>query len=136
MSRYTLSEDFCYDLVNNAADHRYDSTKMDRNKKKNRDKNYPGSAKDLEKNPDWHETTHPGQAKAGSREFENKKTGEKIRHDKGKPGAPVHEANDHYHRYNPNSKGKHDKYLDKNGDPCGKGSEESHLYPPEGTSWN
>jgi hypothetical protein len=58
----------------------------------------------IEKNPDWHETTHPGQAKAGSREFENIKTSEKVRYDKGKPGAPGHEANDHYHRYNPNSK--------------------------------
>jgi RHS repeat-associated protein len=133
-SRYTLSEDFCYDLISTDSDNRRDSTKMDRNKKKSRDKNYPGDAKDLEKNPDWRETTHP-ENRSGSRDFENKKTGEKIRYDKGKPGKPGHEGRDHHHRYNPNSKGDNDKYLDKDGKPCGKGSDESHLYPPEGNNW-
>jgi len=38
---------------------------------------------------------------------------------------------DHYHVFNPNSTGDHDKYLDKNGIPCRDGSDESHLKPGE-----
>lgn len=134
-SPYTLSEGTCYTFVDNAFDNRWDYyTKMD--KKKNREKNYPGSPKDLKKNPDWKETTHPEQAKGGSRVFENTKTGEKIRYDKGKPGANGHKANDHYHRYNPRSKGDHDRYLDKDGNPVHKNDDASNLYPPEGTSWD
>ncbi|MCH9624974.1 MAG: hypothetical protein S4CHLAM123_01360 [Chlamydiales bacterium] len=134
-SSYTLSEDTCYTFVDGAIDNRRDYyTKMD--KKKHREKNYPGSPKDLKKHPGWKETTHPEQAKGGSRVFENTKTGEKIRYDKGKPGASGHEAHDHYHRYNPNSKGKHDRYLDKNGKPVHKNDDASHLYPPEGKNWS
>jgi len=100
-------------------------------------KNYPGSPKDLKKNPDWKETTHPGQAKAGSREFENKKTGEKVRYDKGKPEKSGHGAHDHYHRLKPRpgSPGEYD-HVDKNGNPVPRGHDDSHLYPPEGTQWS
>lgn len=100
-------------------------------KKKNRDPKYPGSQSDLEKNPDWSDTTHPSQSQGGRhREFTNGKTGEKIRFDKGDPSQPGHKANDHYHRYNPSSRmGNKDRYLDANGNPTARNSEASHLYP-------
>ncbi len=44
-------------------------------------------------------------------------------------GAYGHEANDHYHSYNPGQTGRHNLYLDKSGNPCSKGSNESHIYP-------
>lgn len=34
--------------------------------------------------------------------LKDKKTGEKIRFDEGKPWETGHEAHDHYHRINPN----------------------------------
>jgi RHS repeat-associated protein len=89
----------------------------------------------LPTNPDdlldkgYKETSHPKAAAAGHRSFENPETGDKLRFDKGKSGQPGHGGNDHYHRENPNSTGKQDAYLDKNGDPCARGSCESHLYP-------
>jgi RHS repeat-associated protein len=135
-SRYTPSEDFCYDFISTAADSRQDNTKMNRKTKKHREKNYPGKPKDLEKNPDWKETTHSGETKSGRRVFENTKNGDVIEYDKGRQGEHGHKANDHYHRRNPNSKGNGDEYLDKNGNPCPKGSDQSHLYPPEGASWS
>ena len=66
----------------------------------------------------------------------DKNTGEIVHHDKGKPGATGHEAHDHYHRPNPDSTGNRDKYLDAQGNPVPKGSEPSHLYPPEWVWWN
>lgn len=138
-SPLTLSEGGCHALIDNLLDKR-DYTKAERSTKKHREENYPGGPQDLEKNPDWQETTHPGEKKIGSRTFENTKTGEKVRYDKGKPGASGHEANDHYHRYNPKApKGKsgdNERYLDKDGNPVHKNDDASHLYPPEGTSWS
>lgn len=98
-------------------------------KKKNRDPKYPGSESDLEKNPEWSETSHPDQRKAGHREFTNGKTGERVRFDKGDPTATGHRANDHYHRYNPNGRSHRDEYLDVNGNSTGKNTDASHLYP-------
>jgi len=137
-SPYAPSEEACHFFVNTVADNgrEHEYTKTDRKKKRDREKNYPGDPKDLEKNHDWGDTTHPGEAKSGRRVFENTKTGEVIEYDKGRPGEHGHKARDHYHRRNPNSKGNGDEYLDKDGKPCGKGSEASHLYPPEGTSWS
>lgn len=65
----------------------------------------------------------------GHYEFRDKETGEIIRYDKGKPGKPGHEGQDHYHRPNPTSTGNRDKYLDAQGKPVAKGSDASHLYP-------
>ncbi len=96
---------------------------------KNKDPKYPGSEVDLEKNPEWNETSHPDQRKAGHREFTNGKTGERVRFDKGDPSKPGHRANDHYHRYNPNSTNNRNLYLDAYGKPTGNGSDSSHLYP-------
>lgn len=100
-----------------------------------RDPNFPGNDADLEKHPDWKETTHPSQKEAGHREFINGKTGDKIRFDKGDPNNLGHEAHDHYHRYNPNARNRHEAYLDINGKPVGRGSDASHLYPPRGINW-
>ncbi len=137
-SPYTLTEDTCRTLVNNIVDDRHDYTTTHRNTKKHREKDYPGGPKELEKNPDWRETTH-SQDKSGSRTFENTKSGEKIRYDKGDPKGSGHEAHDHYHRYNPKApkgrSGDRIRYLDSNGNPVPNGSGAAHLYPPEGVTW-
>jgi len=94
----------------------------------------PAPLPDLPANPDdlpdqgYNETSHPDAAAHGHRTFENPETGDKVRFDKGKPGAPGHEGRDHYHRYNPQSTGKGDQYLDRNGNPTPRGSDASHLY--------
>lgn len=49
------------------------------------DPTLPANPDDLLKRPGWKETTHPEAGKKGHRTFENEKTGEKLRHDKGKP---------------------------------------------------
>ncbi|WP_164867116.1 RHS repeat-associated core domain-containing protein [Sinorhizobium meliloti] len=77
----------------------------------------------------YKEVSHPDAAKAGHRSFENPTTGDRVRFDQGKPGQPGFEGVDHYHRYNPNGTGKKDMYLDKYGSPCGRGCDESHLFP-------
>jgi hypothetical protein len=64
-----------------------------------------------------------------SREYEDPRTGIRVRFDPGKPGAPGFEGKDHYHIYNPNRTGKGDYYLDKNGNPVPKGSKASHILP-------
>lgn len=109
--------------------------------KKDKEKNAPkandslnGDKSGLPKDPDdledqgYEETSHPDAAKHGHRSFENKDTGDKVRHDEGKPGQPGHEGQDHYHRYNPDSTGKGDQYLDKSGKATPRGSDASHLY--------
>ena len=91
--------------------------------------------KGLPKNPDdlkksgYTETSHPEAAKRGHRTFENSDTGDKVRFDKGKPGANGYEGKDHYHRSNPGATGKKDQYLDKSGNPCARGCDASHLWP-------
>ena len=52
-----------------------------------------------------------------------------IRFDKGKKGAGGYGGKDHYHVLNPKSTGKHDYYLDKNGNPGPKNSKASHIIP-------
>jgi len=84
---------------------------------------------------DWEDVTHPEQEKnsQGSKDFKNKKTGEKIRWDpKNKKG----EDDPHWHRYNPKSTGKKDYYLDKNNNPVPKGSAASHLRPKSNNMFN
>ncbi len=54
---------------------------------------------------DYSPTTHPKPKQEGKhREFSNLKTGKKVRFDKGNPNEPGHRGEDHFHRYNPNSK--------------------------------
>ena len=93
------------------------------------DPSLPANPDDLLKHPDWKETTHPNAGKNGHRTFENAETGEKLRHDQGRPGKPGHEGKDHWHRPNPNSINDNDTYLDGNRNPVGKSSDPSHLYP-------
>ena len=100
------------------------------------DPSLPANPDDLAKKPGWEETTHPDAGKAGHRTFENSRTSDKLRHDKGDPEQPGHEAHDHYHRPNPNKTGKHDQYLDANLNPVPKHSPASHIYAPENVWWN
>ena len=66
---------------------------------------------------------------SGHRTYENPNTGDQIRFDEGEAGRSGHAGKDHYHRYNPNSTGKNDRYLDRHGNPVPDGSKASHLYP-------
>ncbi len=75
----------------------------------------------------WKETTSNENKSGNHKEYSNTETGEKVRFDKGVSGAKGYEGKDHYHRYNPKSTGKKDKYLDKNGNPCKQGSKASHI---------
>ena len=100
------------------------------------DSTLPSNPDDLLKRPGWQEVTHPEAGKQGHRTFENKETGEKLRHDKGKPWAAGHKAHDHYHRPNPNATGRHDEYLDGQGNPVRDQSDSSHIYSPDGVWWN
>ncbi len=99
------------------------------------DPSLPANPDDLAKRPDWKEITHPEAGKKGHRTFENDKTGEQFRHDKGDLEKTGHEAHDHYHRPNPNKTGKHDAYLDGSRNPVGRHSEPSHIYAPESVWW-
>jgi hypothetical protein len=100
------------------------------------DPTLPASPDDLLKRPGWKETTHPDAGKRGHRTFENEKTGEKLRHDEGKPGESGHERYDHYHRPNPNTTNKRDEYLDHTYNPVGRHSDASHIYAPKNVWWN
>ncbi len=99
------------------------------------DPSLPANPDDLLKRPGWKETTHPDAGKKGHRTFENKETGEKLRHDEGRPNESGHEKYSHYHRPNPNKSSKHDEYLDHNHNPVGRHSDASHLYSPENIWW-
>ena len=82
----------------------------------------------------YSETTPEGMRKnTESREYENERTNDKVRYDPAEEGASKKsfKGKDHYHRYNPNSTGTGDQYLDKNGDPTPRGSKASHLVPEE-----
>ncbi|MGD8779553.1 MAG: RHS repeat-associated core domain-containing protein [Ignavibacteria bacterium] len=78
---------------------------------------------------EWQEITSDKNKSGNHREFENTKTGEKVRFDKGKEGTKGNAGKDHWHRNNPNSTGKTDRYLDKSGNPVPKGSPDSHILP-------
>ena len=76
----------------------------------------------------WKETTSVAMRKnTTSRTFQ--KDNLSIRFDKGKKGAGGYGGKDHYHVLNPKSTGKHDYYLDKNGNPVPKNSKASHIIP-------
>ena len=73
----------------------------------------------IEKNPFYH--LH--------REFYHKITKLRACFDVRQEGKPGFEGKDHWHIYNPNTTGKQDRYLDKNGNPVRKGADESHIIP-------
>lgn len=100
------------------------------------DPSLPANPDDMKEKPEWEETTHSDAGKNGHRTFENKETGEKLRHDQEKPGKPGHDGHDHWHRLNPNKTGKHDEYLDNEHNPVARHSDESHLYAPDNAWWN
>jgi len=85
--------------------------------------NPPCSPDDLSK--DWKETTNPNMV--NRREFVYKNTENKISFEKGNIGKEGFKEIDHWHRYNPNSTNKQNIYLDRNGNPVGKGSRPSHI---------
>ena len=64
-----------------------------------------------------------------AREFYHKLTKLRVRFDPKKEGAPGFEGKDHWHVRNPNTTGKKDRYLDKDGNPVPKGAPESHIIP-------
>lgn len=64
-----------------------------------------------------------------AKEFYHKLTKLRVRFDPAKEGKPGFEGKDHWHVRNPNTKGKQDRYLDKNGNPVKKGADESHIIP-------
>lgn len=109
------------------------ATHMQRKKKGEVDESLPDNPFN---DPNLEDVSHPQARAKGHYQFRDKKTGEIVHYDKGKPGESGHEAHDHYHRPNPNSTGIQDKYLDPKGNPVPKGSEPSHLYPPEWVWWN
>ncbi len=110
-----------------------DASTMQRKKKGGVDENLADNPLN---NPNLEDISHPQAREKGHYQLRDKETGEIVHHDKGKPGATGHEAHDHYHRPNPNATGNHDKYLDAKGNPVPKGSEPSHLYPPEWVWWD
>jgi RHS repeat-associated protein len=85
--------------------------------------------------PNLEDISHPEGKKEGRYKFRDKQTGEIIEYDQAQTEKPGHKAHDHYHRPNPNATGKENYYLDSNGNPVPKGSESSHLYPPDWVWW-
>jgi hypothetical protein len=80
---------------------------------------------------DWEDVTPDGMRdNTDSREYRSPNTGEKIRIDKGEPGATGWKGKDHAHRYNPEATGDGDKYLDQNGNPVPKNSPKAHIPVP------
>ena len=79
---------------------------------------------------DWEDITNPAaKQNSESRVYKHKEIGLEIRFDSAKEGANGFEGKDHRHVYNPNSTGKKDYYLDKDGNPVPKSSKTSHIIP-------
>jgi len=76
---------------------------------------------------DWKETTNSSMKHR--RTFRYKDTNIEIAFDKGIPGASRYKGVDHWHRLNPNAANKKEMYLDRNGNPTGKGKNSSHIKP-------
>ncbi len=102
---------------------------LDIGKKKQLDERLPNNPDELLNDSNWEETSHPKAKEKGHRSFENKSTGEKLRYDEGKAGAPGHKGESHWHRSNPNATNRFDEYLDANDNPVPEHSDPSHLYP-------
>ncbi len=76
----------------------------------------------------WEDISPPKQKLNSNRTtYKDKNTGLEIVFDKKTPGSPGYKGTNHYHIKNPNMTGDKDRYLDINGNPCAKGSKESHI---------
>lgn len=80
----------------------------------------------------WSNISHPNQEAAGHMKLREDKTGLIIIFDKKKPGESGFKAQNHYHIFNPNATGYDNYYLDKDGNPVPKRSDESHILPNGG----
>ena len=78
---------------------------------------------------EWKEFIIKSAQKLNHREFYHNITKLRARFDAKKEGAPGFEGKDHWHIYNPFTRGKIDTYLDKNGNPVKDGSDPSHIIP-------
>lgn len=63
--------------------------------------------------------------------FKDRESGLEIEFHAGRQGQKGWRGKDHYHIKNPDSTNDNNYYLDKNGNPCPKGSKDSHLVPGE-----
>ena len=77
----------------------------------------------------WVDISHPKQAENGSFSYKDPNTGLRIRYDKAISGAPGFSGKNHYHILNPDAHSSRDMYLDKDGNPCARGSKRSHILP-------
>lgn len=82
----------------------------------------------------WKDISHPRQAKNGSFTYQDPETGLRIRYDKAKLSETGFAGKHHYHILNPAAHDSSDMYLDKDGNPCSRGSKESHILPDGGKS--
>lgn len=96
---------------------------------------YSSVINSLPKNPNkllemgWKDTTPANMAQNTTSKVFTNKDGLRVRFDKGNSDAGGYGGKDHYHVFNPNSTGKSDYYLDKNGNPVPKNSKASHIIP-------
>jgi len=88
----------------------------------------PCSPADLSK--DWKEITHHKRLmNSNRRDFIHTITGLIIAFELGDAKLQGHRKYNHWHRYNPFSKGDHDQYLDKDGKAVRRGHNNSHIKP-------
>lgn len=91
----------------------------------------PANPNDLLKQG-WEDISNPNAKASGHLKLKEKSTGLTIGFDKGDPKANGFRKVDHYHIFNPNATSNKNLYLDKDGNPVGKGSSKSHIIPSGG----
>lgn len=76
----------------------------------------------------YKDVTHPQyRVNSKNRRYFDTKTGYYFEHHPKIADSLGWRGKDHYHLENPDANGDNNKYLDKNGIPCSKGSKNSHL---------
>lgn len=76
----------------------------------------------------WKDISHPKQAQHGSYTYEDPATKLKVRYDAPNEGDKGLSGKGHFHILNPDAHDSSDMYLDKNGNPCSRGSKASHIF--------